>query len=475
MDENKFLNFDVCILGSGSGSIELAKEMVSSGKSVCVVKDSESIFDNSQVIVKSLNYSACVLSEAGNASKFNGGKYSPKANFKKIKKYAQDKIKELSAFNSEEKLKKLGIKFLEGKGEFINPNDFQLDEKVIKAKNFVIAKNSKDHVPQIKGLSKCNFLLAENLLEMDEVPKKIVIIGASFKGIEIAFALKKLGAQVILIDSGLVLKKIENESRSFIKHELKNAGVQLYENAKILSCVEEDGVKKVEMLSQLQNKEFIETDYLLITTGSKAKIQDLALEQAKVAFTQKGITVDDKLQSFNKKIYAIGCSNGSLNFPSVAKKQAMIVAYNINSNFFKKKYSQKMNAWGLSVSPEVAFIGLEDKYLKGKDYKTLKFKFDSNEKSVLEGQSKGFVKVNVLDKGKDRGKVLNVIIISKNAAELILPWSVLIENNMNISKMKNLIQAYPSRSSIVQSICDSYNPHQVCFEKLKNMLRFKKK
>jgi pyruvate/2-oxoglutarate dehydrogenase complex dihydrolipoamide dehydrogenase (E3) component len=193
--------------------------------------------------------------------------------------------------------------------------------------------------------------------------------------------------------------------------------------------------------------------HLLVAAGRRPNIEELNLEAAGIAFTSKGITVDDGLRTSNPKVYAVGDVAGRQQFTHVAGYHAGLVIR--NALFGLPVKANAVIPWVTYTDPELAHAGLnEADALKkhGAHVKVLRWPYHDNDRAQAEGRTDGFVKVVT---GR-RGRILGVGIVGAEAGELILPWVLAMSQGLKISAMAQLVAPYPTRSEASRRVAISY-------------------
>jgi pyruvate/2-oxoglutarate dehydrogenase complex dihydrolipoamide dehydrogenase (E3) component len=200
----------------------------------------------------------------------------------------------------------------------------------------------------------------------------------------------------------------------------------------------------------------MEFDALLIATGRKPTVSGMGLDSAGVEFdVRKGVTVNDKLQTTNPDIYAVGDVAGRYQFTHMADFMARLVIK--NALFFgRDKVSDLLVPWATYTDPEVAHVGLYEKDLSDRNiaFSTVTREFKDVDRSIVDGQAKGFVKI-LLAKGKD--KILGATIVGDHAGDLISEISVAIQGGMGLGRLAGVIHPYPTTAEAIRQCGDAYN------------------
>jgi pyruvate/2-oxoglutarate dehydrogenase complex dihydrolipoamide dehydrogenase (E3) component len=266
-----------------------------------------------------------------------------------------------------------------------------------------------------------------------------------------AQAHRRLGAAVTVVDMGPILPKDDPELTAVIRGLLEADGIVIRERVQV-QAVEAAGNGVAVLIGQDGQSLRIEGSDLLVAAGRAPQVQGLNLEAAGVAFDRKGITVDARLRTSNRKIFAIGDVTGGYQFTHVASYHAGIV---IRNALFRlpAKVDYRALPWVTYTDPELAHVGLtEEQAQDGGAVEILRWPFAENDRAQAERQTSGLVKAVV---GK-RGRILGASIVGAQAGELIMPWVLAIGQGLKIGALANMIVPYPTRGEVSKRAAGSY-------------------
>jgi pyruvate/2-oxoglutarate dehydrogenase complex dihydrolipoamide dehydrogenase (E3) component len=209
--------------------------------------------------------------------------------------------------------------------------------------------------------------------------------------------------------------------------------------------------------------------HLLIAAGRRANVNGLNLEAAGVAYSAKGVEVDARLRSSNKRIFAVGDIAGPYQFTHMAAYQAGIVIRNI---LFKLPATVDYSAvpWVTYTDPELAQVGLSeaDAQKASRDIRVLRWSFDENDRAQAERRTEGLVKVITTPKGL----IVGAGIVGLHAGELIQPWVLAISQKMKIGAMASMIAPYPTLAEVNKRIAGSFYTEQLFSRGTQRLVRF---
>jgi pyruvate/2-oxoglutarate dehydrogenase complex dihydrolipoamide dehydrogenase (E3) component len=335
----------------------------------------------------------------------------------------------------------------------------------------VIATGSRAAVPPIPGLDATPYLTNETVFDLDRLPSRLVIVGGGPVGCELAQAYRRLGSTVTIIELDTILAKEDPDLADVVRRRLIKEGVGIREMARA-SRVERAGDGIAVYVDLPRGSESLAASHLLVATGRAPNVEGLGLDKAGVDYSPRGIAVDSRLRTTNKRIFAIGDVTGGLQFTHMAGYHGGIVVRNA---VFKlpAKVSTRAAPRVTYTDPELAHVGLTEHEVReaGQKVTVLKSSFDANDRARTERDTEGFVKVLVGSKGR----VLGASIVGHHAGELILPWVLAINEGLPIRAMASLIAPYPTLSEISKAAAGSYYTTSLFSNRTRRVVRLLQK
>ncbi len=316
--------------------------------------------------------------------------------------------------------------------------------KEVDVDNIIIATGSFPQMTETKGIDLSGVITSDDLLEMEEIPKTLVVIGGGVIGLEFASIYKELGSNVILLASR-ILKDADKEISKRLTPMLKKQGIETYVDIRAKEIIADGGKLKVVAKYKEKDEEIeVVGDYVLIASGRGPLVDGLNLPEAGIEYSNRGITVDDNFETSLRGVYAIGDVNSKgIQLAHVAAAQGEFVAELLMGH----EPEIVLEHWPACVFTmnEVAQVGYTEEQLKekGVDYKVGKFMFGANGKALSLGEGEGLVKVLA---SKADNKVLGVHILGPHANDLIHEGALAISNNMDANAIMRTIHAHPTLS-----------------------------
>jgi len=465
------LKMDLCVIGAGSGGLSVAAAASQMGLKVVLIEKGKmggDCLNYGCVPSKSLLAAAKRANAMRHAEAFGISNVVPDIDYLKLRDHIRGVIEKIAPHDSVERFTGLGVTVVLGEARFVERNVVDVGGERITAKRFVIATGALPAVPPIPGLDQTPYLTNETIFDLSEKPEHLIVIGGGPIGCELAQAHLLLGAKVTVMDIFTILPKDDLECVDVVRQQLLAEGLQLFENIKI-DRIEKSALGVSVMIEVDGNKQSIDASHLLVSAGRKPNINGLTLEKAGVKFTQRGIVVDARLRTSNKRIFAIGDVIGGFQFTHTAGYHAGIVIRNALFHL-PSKVDYKALPWVTYTEPEMAHVGFNEAMAKekGLDYRILKTDFSEIDRSQAEHQTEGLIKVLVTPKGK----ILGATIVGAEAGELILPWVLAIQNNLKIAAMASVVVPYPTRNDISKRVAGSFFTKTLYSPKMKRVVRF---
>ena len=362
-------------------------------------------------------------------------------------------------------LKKNKVEYLKGKGSLMGNNKISIsskesETKVIESEKIIISTGSEAaSLPGVQ-FDETKILSSTGALNMSKVPKKMIIIGAGYIGLEMGSVWSRLGSEVHVIEyldhitPGLD-KEISNE---FLKI-LKKQKINFHLSTKVEKVSKTDNGVAIETRDNQNNKNLFTGDVVLISVGRKPYTENLNINNLGIHCDEKGrIKVNSNFETNIKNIFAIGDVISGPMLAHKAEEEGIAVAELIAGQAGHVNYDLIPGV--IYTSPEVAYVGKNEEELKRKKitYKVGKFPFMANSRAKAIDQPEGFVKI-LADLKTD--KVLGVHIIGPHAGEMIAEMSVAMEFGASSEDIARTCHAHPTFSEAIKEAALSVDKRQI--------------
>ncbi len=439
---------DLCVIGAGSGGLSVAAIAASFGVPVVLVERDRMGGDCLNV--------GCVPSKAliaaghrahaiRTAAAFGLDVPEPGVDFARVRDHIRGVIASIAPNDSVERFTALGVQVIPAAARFTDPRTVEAGGTTIRARRFVLATGSRPALPPIPGLDAVPHLTNETVFDLAERPRRLLVIGGGPIGAEIAQAMCRLGAEVVILESNRLLSRDDPEMAAVVARSLLRDGVEIRAGVAIERVEGEAGAIRV----VLAGGETLEGSHLLVATGRKPTVDGLGLEEAGVAVENGAIRVDRGLRTSNRRVFAIGdCAGGGTDghrYTHAANHQAGIV---VRRALFRlpAKVEDRVMPRVTYTDPELAAVGLSEEEARARhgSVRILRWAVAENDRAQAERETEGHIKV-VVDR---RGRVLGCAIAAPRAGELIVPWAMLMQRGGRVDELAGLIFPYPTLSEI---------------------------
>ena len=395
---------------------------------------------------KALIRSAKFVSEAKKSEKLGVKTSKVEVDFPNVMGRVHNVIKKIEPHDSVERFTGLGVDCITGYAKITGKHSVEVNGKTITARAIVVATGAMPLVPPIPGLDTIDYLTSDNLWEVTELPKRLVVLGGGPIGSEMAQAFARLGSEVTIVEmADQLLTREDNEVIDLVTDTFKGDGIKVLTGHKA-SKFEKRGDEQV--LFAEHNGQMVEivADKILVALGRRPRTQGFGLEELGVELNKNGtIKVNDYLQSNVKSIYACGDVAGPYQFTHTAAHQAWYAAVNGLQPFKKFKVDYRVIPWVTFTDPEVARVGLNEKDAKEQNIavEVTTYGIDDLDRAIADGTDYGFVKV-LTPPGKDT--ILGVTIVGNHAGDLLAEFVLAMKYGLGLNKILGTIHSYPTMS-----------------------------
>lgn len=464
---------DLCVIGAGSGGLSVAAGAAQMGAGVVLIEKGKMGGD-------CLNY-GCVPSKsliaAARAAETmrGGGRYgvgagaSPEVNFRALHEHVHGVIAGIAPHDSVERFESLGVRVIRAAARFTGPAEAEAGGVTVCARRFVVATGSSPAIPPIAGLAEVPYLTNETIFDLRQAPEHLIVIGGGPIGSELAQAHRRLGVRVTQIARGRLLPKDDGELVEVVRRRLLADDVALLEGA-ATKAVETDGGGGIRVIAERAGESLsITGSHLLVAAGRAANVEGLGLDAAGVTYTERGISVDARLRTTNRRIFAIGDVTGRQQFTHVAGYHAGIVIRNALF-LLPAKVADGAVPWVTYTDPELAHVGLSEAAARerfGDTVTALRWPFAENDRARTERETEGLVKV-VLGRG---GRILGASIAGAGAGDQLALWCLAVSKKMKIGAVAGLILPYPTRGEAGKRAAGEYYTAKLFSERTRAIVR----
>ena len=401
---------------------------------------------------KALIKSAKLASQMKHGSNYGLQDTQAQFSFKSVMQRVHAVIAAIEPHDSIERYTGLGVEVLQGYAKIVNPWTVEIalndgTRQTLTTRSIVIAAGAQPFVPPLPGLKEVGYVTSDTLwdefVKLDEIPKRMVVLGGGPIGCELAQSFQRLGAQVTQVEMApRIMIREDVEVSELAKKSLVSDGVRVLTGHKALRCEISGGTKAIIVENEGQELR-IEFDSLLCAVGRVARLSGYGLEDLGIP-TNRTVTTNEYLETIYPNIFAAGDVAGPFQFTHTAAHQAWYAAVNALFGTFKKfKADYSVIPWATFIDPEVARVGLneQDAKEKGIAYEMVKYPMDDLDRAIADSETHGFVKVLTVP-GKD--KILGVTIVGTHAGDLLAEYVLAMRHGLGMNKILGTIHTYPT-------------------------------
>jgi len=448
--QERLENFDVVILGGGTGSTLAAWTFAAEGKKVAVIERryiGGSCPNIACLPSKNIIHSAKVASYFNRGNEFGIVHDGFTINMSGVR---DRKRKMVSGMNEMylENYRKTGAELILGTGRFIAPKTVEValsdgTVRQLRGTNVIVSTGTRATIGAIPGLAEAQPLTHVEALELDQVPEHLLVIGGGYVGVELAQAMRRFGSRVSVIDRNKKLMPKEDEDvRDALHSLLEDEGIDVLLNAQIRKVsgrsgdavsvfVEQDGAQKV-----------LKGSHVLVAAGRRPNTEGIGLELAGVELTDRGyIEVNERLQTTAPGVWAIGEVAGSPQFTHISVDDFRVVHANLTGG--NRVTTGRQVPYCLFTDPELARIGLSEDQAKAQriPYRLFKAPMDSNLRARTLSETRGFVKALVEPEGD---RILGFTVFGVGAGEIMAAVQVAMIAGLPYTALRDAVLAHPT-------------------------------
>ena len=339
-------------------------------------------------------------------------------------------------------LKSNGVDVFKGVGTITKDKNVLVNgEKLVETDKIIFAGGSKVSRINIPGMDSKLVMTSDDILELNEVPETLAVIGGGVVGVELGQAFSTFGSKVTVVEMmDRIVPGMDAEVSNTLRTALEKKGMTIMTSTKLQEIVEKDGKLHI----KLEGKEDLVVDRALLSIG---RVPDLeGIGEIEFELERGRIKVDEFMETSVKGIYAPGDINGTKMLAHAAFRMGEVAAENaVNGNHHVAKLD--LTPAAIYTMPEVAMVGLTEEQAREKyDISVGKFSFAANGRAIASDEDFGFIKV-IAD--KKYGEILGVHIIGPAAAEIINEASSIMEMEITVEEMLKTIHGHPTYSEVM--------------------------
>jgi pyruvate/2-oxoglutarate dehydrogenase complex dihydrolipoamide dehydrogenase (E3) component/uncharacterized membrane protein YdjX (TVP38/TMEM64 family) len=370
--------------------------------------------------------------------------------FKAAMQRVKNVIAAIEPHDSVERYTGMGVDVIRGYATLKTPWSVEIKQhdgstRTLTTKSIVIATGAAPFVPPIPGLKEAGFVTSDTVWDLDELPRRLCVLGGGPIGCELAQAFARLGSQVTMVEMApRVMVREDEDAATLVAGALSADGVTILAGHKALRVEQGGGGKQ--LIAEAAGREVpVAFDVLLCAVGRAARIKGFGLEELGIRITpRKTIETDALLRTSIPNIYAVGDVASPYQFTHTAAHEAWYAAVNALFGRFKTfKADYRVVPWVTFTEPEVARVGLSEMQAKEQNIavEVTRYGIDDLDRAIADGVAHGYVKVLTVP-GKDT--ILGVSIVGDHAGEILAEYTLAMKHGLGLNKIMGTIHPYPT-------------------------------
>jgi pyruvate/2-oxoglutarate dehydrogenase complex dihydrolipoamide dehydrogenase (E3) component len=432
--------FDIAIIGAGTAGIAAAQTAAALGARPVLIERRR--------IGGECTWSGCVPSKAlieaarrrrhaDQAPEFGIRVGEVSVDFPAVMARVREIVERIAGFEDAGHQEAMGIAVRRGDAVIEGPSRLTVDGAPLEAGKIIICTGSHPAAPPIEGLADTPHLDNENLFEITELPRRLLILGAGTIGVEMAQAFRRLGSEVDVVDAmATVLEREDPDISAIAGRILEEEGIRFTLGASVESVSSHQGRPRM-TLSVQGERRTLDGDALLVAAGRRPRIAGLGLEQIGVATDQRGVTIDDRCRTSVPGIYAAGDVTGLHPYTHAA--------------------CYRVIPWVTFMDPEVGHLGLTEPEARHayRDTEVATLPFTAIDRAVIQGSVRGLIKV--ITRGKPiigtrygGGQIIGAHVIGPGAGDLLHEFAIAMQSRSFTGRLAQTVHAYPTMATGVQ-------------------------
>lgn len=442
--------FDLVIVGGGTGSTLAAWTFAGEGKRVAVV-DRKYIGGSCPNIAclpsKNIIHSAKVVDYLRRSKEFGITNEGFSVEMPGVRERKRKMVVGLNEMYMEN-YGKTGAEFILGMGRFLAPRTVEVTlanetTRQLRGTNVIVSTGTRAALDAIRGLAEAQPLTHIEALELDEIPEHLLVVGGGYVGVELSQAMCRFGSKVTIIDRNVQLMSREDpDVREALRDLLADEGIGLLLNTRIKQVSGKSGDSVSVVVERNGIEKILKGSHILVATGRKPNTEGLGLELTGVELTDGGyIKVNERLQTTAPGVWAIGEVAGSPKFTHISVDDFRVVYANLTDG--NRVTTGRQVPYCLFTDPELARIGLSEieAQAQGIAYRLFKVPMETNLRARTLSETRGFVKALV---AADSDHILGFTAFGVGAGEILAAVQVAMIAGLPYTALRDAVLTHPT-------------------------------
>lgn len=442
------MDYNVVVIGAGSGGLVSAYMCALLKAKAALIEKHKmggDCLNTGCVPSKAFIRTTTLLSHIRRHKEFGLSHATAHFNFGEVMERVERVIKKAAPHDSVERYTAMGVDCITGEGRVVSPQEVKVNGKLLTTRSIIVATGGTPEIPNLPGLESIQALHTDNIWQLREQPKRLVVLGGGPIGCELGQCFQRLGTQVIQIQrASQLLTREDDDVAKILEKRFGDEGIDLRLNTEPREVIARNG-KKFLVVERDGQSDQIGFDQILVAVGRKPAGKGFGLEELGITFNAQGaIDVDAYSRTKVKNIFACGDVTSPYQFTHVAAHQAWFCALNaLFQPLVKLKVDFTTIPWCTYTDPEIARVGLNEKDAKAKNipYEVVTYPLEELDRAITDEEDHGVVKV-LTKPGTDR--ILGVTICGYHAGDLLPEFVFARKYGFGLNRVLSTIHAYPT-------------------------------
>ena len=451
--------FDVIIIGFGKGGKTLAAEFAKRGQKVAIIERSDKMYGGTCINIGCIP-TTTLVHQAKMASALKDATFEERSEFYRnavsVKESVTSALRNKNYHNLADNP---NVTVYTGIGSFVSADVVAVrtaTEKIrLTSKQIIINTGAETVIPPIEGVAGNPFVYTStSIMELADLPRRLVIIGGGYIGLEFASMYASFGSQVTVLESyPELIAREDRDIAASVKETLEKKGIVFRMNAKVQSVNRVEDKAIVTFADSQTSEVFVlEADAVLLATGRRPNTKDLNLEVAGVEVDVRGaIIVDEYLKTTNPNIRAVGDVKGGLQFTYISLDDYRIVREDLFGDKERRTGDRNPVSYSVFIDPPLSRVGLneEEARRQNRDIIVKKLPVMAIPRAKTLGETDGLLKA-IID--KNTGKILGCVLFAPDSGEVINTVAVAMKTGQDYTFLRDFIFTHPSMSEALNDL-----------------------